>query len=471
MSLTKATYSMIDGAPFNVLDFGAVRNGIANDSAAFNAAILACALAGGGKVFAPFGTYKLTSTVYVPAYVDLDLGGSIIEGPGIGSATNLFESAYLNNGAVVSNINVALKYVIRAKIRNGRIKNCGKAIAVERLIDGTEIRDLQFENCTYAVWSNDSYYARYINLFSRGAASGATNAAFYFATYVNVEAIESVFVTDRVLGMEIAVSGNGTTIKNCSAEACTDGIKVTGNTYPLKFDTCYFENISGTALSFIGGGLFTVDSCWFNTSTTGIFIGSNSWADIKDNNYFNSVTSKVVCQDNFSVFGKIAARPVSIANNAYPINLAGYTLSNRATIDYENIIYNSVTGDAKIKTKVFSGTLIPFMCEGNAGVGMSNTIPFCETTFPTSGSSTLVINTKINYQDLTGIVAYNIKVTDDSSSTFHMYGIVFGDVAKELGTSGKTVTASNNGGFLRLSIGLFNNASGNSLINGLVRHA
>mgnify|MGYP003655121872 CR=1 FL=1 len=38
MSLTKASYSMIDGAPINVLDFGAVGDGVTNDTAAVQAA-------------------------------------------------------------------------------------------------------------------------------------------------------------------------------------------------------------------------------------------------------------------------------------------------------------------------------------------------------------------------------------------------------------------------------------------------
>jgi hypothetical protein len=37
MSLTKVSYSMINGAPLNITDFGAVGNGVADDTAAFNA--------------------------------------------------------------------------------------------------------------------------------------------------------------------------------------------------------------------------------------------------------------------------------------------------------------------------------------------------------------------------------------------------------------------------------------------------
>ena len=42
MALTKATYSMINGAPVNVLDYGADNTGITDSAAAFNAAAASC---------------------------------------------------------------------------------------------------------------------------------------------------------------------------------------------------------------------------------------------------------------------------------------------------------------------------------------------------------------------------------------------------------------------------------------------
>lgn len=58
MSLTKATYSMIDGAPVNVLDYGADPTGVADSQAAIQAAINA---GNGRTVILPKGVYKLTA--------------------------------------------------------------------------------------------------------------------------------------------------------------------------------------------------------------------------------------------------------------------------------------------------------------------------------------------------------------------------------------------------------------------------
>lgn len=63
MTLTKATYSMIDGAVYNVRDYGAVGDGVADDTAAIQATIDAANNL--GSVFFPDGTYKITDTLSV----------------------------------------------------------------------------------------------------------------------------------------------------------------------------------------------------------------------------------------------------------------------------------------------------------------------------------------------------------------------------------------------------------------------
>ena len=61
MSLTKVRNNMIVGAPVNVLDFGAVGNGVTDDTAAIQGAI--DFQAGGGRIFIPAGKYKLSAAL------------------------------------------------------------------------------------------------------------------------------------------------------------------------------------------------------------------------------------------------------------------------------------------------------------------------------------------------------------------------------------------------------------------------
>lgn len=66
MALTKASYSMITGAPVNILDFGAVGDGVTDDTVAIQAAIdYVVASATPNDLVFPEGTYKCSATIVV----------------------------------------------------------------------------------------------------------------------------------------------------------------------------------------------------------------------------------------------------------------------------------------------------------------------------------------------------------------------------------------------------------------------
>jgi len=107
MSLTKATYSMIEGAVVNVLDFGAVADGVTDDSAAIQAAIDALPVStaindpatyasGGGSVYLPKGTYAIASSITITHNVTLFGDGS--------------DSSIIKTTANVDAIQIAYKY-------------------------------------------------------------------------------------------------------------------------------------------------------------------------------------------------------------------------------------------------------------------------------------------------------------------------------------------------------------------------
>ena len=79
---------------YNVVTYGATGNGVTNDYAAIQAAITACANAGGGIVFFPVGTYLIMSTLIVNNdnvhLVGTGHGSIIVAGSGVASAQMLW---------------------------------------------------------------------------------------------------------------------------------------------------------------------------------------------------------------------------------------------------------------------------------------------------------------------------------------------------------------------------------------------
>lgn len=100
MSLTKATYSMVLGAPANVLDYGADNTGATDSATAINTAITAVAAAGGGTVYFPAGVYRTNTSILVKDKVTL-------QGEGVPSRTDVAVSPtrilhYGNNPGILA---------------------------------------------------------------------------------------------------------------------------------------------------------------------------------------------------------------------------------------------------------------------------------------------------------------------------------------------------------------------------------
>lgn len=73
MSLTKATYSMIEGAPVNILDYGAVGDGTTDNTAAIQAALDV-----GGSIYVPAGTFVHDSVTMNVANTSLVLDAKAV---------------------------------------------------------------------------------------------------------------------------------------------------------------------------------------------------------------------------------------------------------------------------------------------------------------------------------------------------------------------------------------------------------
>jgi len=146
MSLTKASYSMITGAPINVLDYGADPTGTTDSTNAIQNAINA-----GSFIYIPTGTYKITSslTCYgIKKIVGDGCNATIISRANataqnidgntvysvfyLTSRYNCLESLGINGDSTVQGIVLASGTVYEpasnGSIKNVKIENCGQGI-------------------------------------------------------------------------------------------------------------------------------------------------------------------------------------------------------------------------------------------------------------------------------------------------------------------------------------------------------
>lgn len=478
----------------SVKDYGAIGDGTTDDTAAFNNAILALALGGGGILICPTANYKIAGTILLPALVRIDLCNSTLTGSGFASATDLLQTAYLSSGALVTNIGTALdtKLAFNCSITNGIIQNTGIALHLQDFINCAEVSNIRFIECQYAIFGTALYYSSFTNLNCYGTSAAylaATNAAYYFGdgngltgTYINICEINSITVLSRILGIAIGGSAYGLTFKNCSAESCTTGFKMLGGeAAPLKFDTCYFEGCSGVALDFnettFGENSITVDNCFFNACGIGVkgIIGSNVTRGniyLNDNNEFRNCTTNFIETDDAYSVGKTYIPPYGIVTNGLPVYNSQYTVGAKTTLDYDNFITSG--GTIVARSHISQNTIIPFYAEGDSGpTSISGGVMFTTTTLSgVSSTATITLNTKIKLREFSSMLAYRIYVDNSTTSvSTNLYGFIFGTQVVQHDGNGKTVTVTADAnGYYQIVFSSFNNSAGTTNISGTLRH-
>lgn len=147
MTLTKATYSLIDGASINVLDYGADNTGSADSTAAIQTAVNAAYTSNNKTVYVPNGVYKLTNTITITQGVMIVCEGS----QGSNEAYGTVFKHYSNNscfrwdgsGAAFAGTGGGLKncLIVKADTYSG-----GNAIELVATSDNNRPGEMLFEN-------------------------------------------------------------------------------------------------------------------------------------------------------------------------------------------------------------------------------------------------------------------------------------------------------------------------------------
>ena len=102
MSLTKVSYSMINGSPANVLDYGAVGDGVTDSTSAIQAALNAASATTFREVLLPAGNFIVSSTLTIPEGVTLrGQGNRSAESLGVeGQPSSITKKATMTTAAI-----------------------------------------------------------------------------------------------------------------------------------------------------------------------------------------------------------------------------------------------------------------------------------------------------------------------------------------------------------------------------------
>src|ERR1700674_2175656 len=273
----------VQSITYNVKDptYGALGDGVTNDTAAIQAAITAAGIAGGGTVYIPEGTYKistLTSTAL----------GVYIMGAG-NNATTLTSTA--TTGDIIAFGNISSAYTPCGGLRNVAIKSSvtrtsGAALTIDGCQNGW------FEGLFIAPTHGDGIHIAptnhlAANLFIRDSIINLTGNGF---VGILIQGGNDRFIRSLSIDGGLGTGGAAIEIQNSGGDWVTDtetarfdygvwinpgtGQSVTwGNMYNVLADT---NNINGIRIAATGSGSISAEtftSVWTSTNGPGVATG------------------------------------------------------------------------------------------------------------------------------------------------------------------------------------------------------
>lgn len=387
MSLTKVTYSMIQGSPANVLDFGADPTGATDSTAAIQAAIDS----GAGAVYLPTGTYNYSSTINIS-------GPVVLYGEG-----TLNETTLLTAGIIVTSVNggvhiqgltftgpetlaawndggAVYRQSFKSFIKFVTSKNC----VVRDIISSGKRGTVFLDNCQKMTIENvrhngflgdvtappaaDSNYYEVIHV-DGGLNNYIANCEGYWCGNVVLIGNESSYnVVTGITGREISdsliynSSGDHSTFENSTVLNCTTGLLIRGSGHAVYGNVIAGSAVLASAISLTGNGS-TPDSynangygteCSGNTIVApaghAIIIDSQDGLYPRDFIVSNNTIEAHAGTGGFAAISVSAERGIKIVNNSIVGSAADYAMavfgpgpSNRSTD--MTIVGNTITAN------------------------------------------------------------------------------------------------------------------------------
>lgn len=373
MSLTKATYSMIEGAPANVLDYGAVGDGVTNDTASF-----AAALAANAAVYVPAGTYivqnlaipsnktlfgsgketilrlpsaSIFRVIVTTSASDITVRDLTLDARGTGTSIALFTTC--------ARVNLLNIWATGSASHGLEFDNCGGCT-----LDGAEVYSTGGASSSAAVYlknptGNGSYNAINNVYFRSINGRGIQNLGNNFTQISNIRADmtngESILVQDSA---SVIMQGITHTGAEPAAAALSDGIAIEGNCLYCVLDDFLVASSAGHAVSL--GNRAGANGASYCTVSNGVIVNTDECGvSITDQGQANPPTGNVVSNVVVQNAGKqiaSAAFNVSGASNNQFVNCTAVDSQGTPTTTYG--FQENNTGANTATSNSFSGRLI-----------------------------------------------------------------------------------------------------------------
>jgi len=382
MALTKVSYSMIDGAPFNVYDYGAVGDGIADDTAAIEAAIAAAAMPVGGQtgavVYFPTGTYLINKTIVLPNRVGLQgaNGRGVVIKP---------HSTFTDGFMFLANNGTTAMFAswIRDMFIDSRGKNMTGVIWTQAWQEtcGMERVTITFDGTTqYGVLYTDGYGGASYCKFSDCEIFAETTAVNGTGVLISQVSLVGGFVFEWDGG---SITGN-------AGFNLPSAIRMANDTLLCKLLHCeYVDNM----IDMNGAGSLSADTCTgsFNDVGNMVSIGSGFTGQVSLRAMVPNGATGNIFENNITNLNIAASEGM----------LASYDYQPSAFAAVVTAQIPNVTGNGTEYQIVFDSELYDYLGEYNNATG----------TFTASRSGKYVFSVCVKIAVATAVTTYIIKLS------------------------------------------------------------
>jgi hypothetical protein len=313
---------MITGAPANILDFGAVGDGVVDDTAAIQAAIDS----GAGAIYAPSGVYKVTSTININRPLTFSGDGKANTIFSVSTGIDVF---YVHDGlnTVMSNVNLHSFQVRNTQARGSLIAGAGIKLYKTYF---SQLSDIKIDGCYIGIDSQQSNVVKYnavdVSMFKyvgyyfhggfgfdsyvancvisgNSAAPGDSFASVYLEDMCDEMTFYSVIMNMSSHNLYTNATAYGVNLRPefcrffaCSFDSSTTGVFLRHCT-DMTFTACFFSNRPGNGLQ-VGTTSTTenvvfIGCMFFNNGGSGAVVGAFAEDTIFDDCSFigNSTTT------------------------------------------------------------------------------------------------------------------------------------------------------------------------------------